>query len=659
MDIAAGIVGLVSLSGQILQGCNYLCKTFFNAADAPDVILAVSMELCAVRSRLEAFQRLLLIIQAAAPACFRVQQDPAIPLQSCQNAIQKLQSFVNKYADLTISKAPNSKTTVRKAWQKFDVARRCDQLKGYISQLEAAKSSLLAAEASIQLALQSLHLNETREVQRSLTQLQDQHVALAQSIKETRNLITDVHNLQKDNNQLAKMTNLSSEKVVSTNQRLLIQPASSEQYTFDAKPDDGSFSIRISSEKGLPRYKSASSLLRDKSPIVPTNSADQPGVLIYSLPISSRGPKRQKTSKSVFNVWFGRIELTSSATEQEDDINSGCPFPMRLQAQRTSFQLIPNLWFLRYGLLFEMGKIKPTISHPGWDNRLRVFRSHQSDSLIHDAIRRADYMSFRQLLESREVTPFDLVDSGYSTMKPLFETVVENFELQAAAGNHAMQRGLLEIAKLLADLGSDSGAGRSLFWGLSALNHKVNEFSLKSAWGIVRTERRGFSLSVLTKQDEWDLSEFTKLVEDYWGNGSFHFMIANGASYHEWRRHQRQKWRRMPEHVRGSKSYCVAAFGWSFVEENFDQYGVSFVEEKLPSLLREDGLAEEVVRLTGDGQDMEPPPPHSRWKDEDESSAECGEAEDTQGDYDTDSNADNNEDSDDDLSAGWQTADED
>ncbi|KAF7509421.1 hypothetical protein GJ744_007984 [Endocarpon pusillum] len=159
MNIAAGLVGFIGLSGQILQGCNYLCKTFSDAADAPDVIAAASNELGAIRSRLEAFQHLLLEVRASAPAFLRVQQDPAVPLQSCQNAIQKLQSFVDKYTDLSISTASSPgnlkshKAAFHKAWQKFDVARRGDQLRGYVSQLEAAKSFLSAAQDSIQLAL--------------------------------------------------------------------------------------------------------------------------------------------------------------------------------------------------------------------------------------------------------------------------------------------------------------------------------------------------------------------------------------------------------------------------------------------------------------------------------------------------------------------------
>ncbi|ERF75553.1 hypothetical protein EPUS_09470 [Endocarpon pusillum Z07020] len=893
MDIAAGVVGFVGLSGQILQGCNYLCKTFCDAADAPDVIVAILTELRAVRSRLEAFQHLLLEIQASAPACLRVQQDPAIPLQNCQNVIQKVQSFVDKYADLSISTASSSgnlkshKAAFHKAWQKFDVARKGDQLRGYVSQLEAAKSSLLATQISIQLALQLQHFDTTRGAQRNLQQLQDEHTASAQIVKETKNLVSDVHSLQKDSHLLAKMTNLSLDKIVSNNQTLLVQFASSEQYAYDTKiashftqnaieslnanlnkrfddlptilapiiqdtitqslaihnssretevlstkqrPDDITANLykgspytgnncllprQTRSVKTLLQHESASSLLPDDLKIMSINTDIPAENLMHSMQLGRRGPKRQKTTKSVFNVWFGRIELTSLTTEQEGDVDSDYIPPTRLQARRTSFQLIPNSWFLKFGLLFETGKSRPTISHPGWDNRLRVIRTHQMDSSVYETIHRGDYVGFRKLLESREVTPFDLIDFGYSTIRTLFEIVVHHIIPATRDENHVMQRDQLEIAKMLADSGVDCGVGIGLLWLLKALGFKSNEANL-SLFRIIMTQSQtdpfeesgqkiaqgnflSARLSLLTKQDEWDLSEFTKLFEDYWGNGSFQHRIRNDRSSDEWHEIQKLNWSRMPISLRRSRSYCVAVFGprfidfswpelywsagkpafwqskqaceeffgsyfvkydwplllwreelptfwhsrkacleifgeyfiaydwphllgklgfdflegkgawkqrrrWHWDEEGrniwitqmiecwskddipkrharqycIDQYGVNFVKEELPSLLRQDGLPEEeVVQLTEDGPDMEPPAPVPFWKYEESVSLfECEESEDSQDEHDADSDAASDGDSDaaidgdsdiklsdghsdDELSDGWQTAEED
>ncbi|KAF7509420.1 hypothetical protein GJ744_007983 [Endocarpon pusillum] len=562
--------------------------------------------------------------------------------------------------------------------------------------------------------------------------------------------------------------------------------------------------------------------------------------LMQPIQQGRRSPKRQKTSKSVFNVWFGRIELISSNTEQEDDIDSHDIPLTPLQARRTSFRLIPNSWFLRFGLLFETGQSRPTISHPGWDNRLRVIRTHQENSSVYHAIYYADYVGFRQLLESREATPFDLVYYDGGSKSTLFEAVVQMVEcchlaLEPSRETYVMRGELLKIAKLLADSGVDCGVGESLYWVIRTLRSRPNELSLslfriimaqsqtdpfeEAGQEIVKARYSSLRLSILTKQDEWDLSEFTKLFEDHWGNGSFQFMIRQESqdwNIGEWDKMQKQDWCRMPIFLRRSRSHCAAVFGsryvrylwpelywsdgkpafwqskqaceeffgpgfvtykwpelywraelpslWSskeacleafgkffvhfywpnlywrqelpifwhsrkacleFFGDNFirycwpkylgktcfeflegkgawgaweqsrlgagrrwderkrnewitqmiecwldgdvsnrhtrqyciDQYGVNFVKEELPSLLRRDGLPEEeVVRLTEDGPDMEPPPPLLDGVYED---SEYEESEDNQDQHDADSDAGSNGDSDDELSNGFQTADED
>lgn len=109
-----------------------------------------------------------------------------------------------------------------------------------------------------------------------------------------------------------------------------------------------------------------------------------------------------------------------------------------------------------------------------------------------------------------------------------------------------------------------------------------------------------------------------------------------------------ESWSKTGTSERHTRQYCI------------DQYGVNFVKEELPSLLKQDGLPEgEVIRLTQDGPDMEPPAPHPYWKDKDNSGSDCEELKKGQDEHDADSNAGTGGESDDELSDGWQTADED
>ena len=103
MEIAASVVAFAGISGQILQGCNYLSTFFSDVGDAPDVLVAISSELSTLRGRLEGFHMLLRDMQDRLPPELILQQNPAAALQKCQDAILKLQKFVDKYAALSMT----------------------------------------------------------------------------------------------------------------------------------------------------------------------------------------------------------------------------------------------------------------------------------------------------------------------------------------------------------------------------------------------------------------------------------------------------------------------------------------------------------------------------------------------------------------------------
>jgi hypothetical protein len=651
MEVAAAIVGCVGLSGQVLQGCNYLCNFFADASDAPELIVTISAQLCAVRSGLQAFQLLLLEVQTISPASLTLQQDPAVPLKLCQDAVQSLQTFVNKYADLSVSTQPKSAgAQVRKLWHKLDVARRGAPLKTHILQLEAAKSSLLDAKTSIQLALELRQSNEIREVQRNLQQCRDEHAVSVEFARDTKIMAIGIRTLQEETRLLTTASNTSLDQVVSNTHTLLERTTLYEQHSHHAvmaakltqdaiaglsidlqnlpamlapiikdtiakslaqhnasewpgvvprdrtcggmstKIHDGSAHTDIysppppKSPEGAPQLDpSASSTTHINSSLLPTRSAIRAEQLVHSAQPLRRSPKRQKTRKSIFNVWFGRIEIRTSVTEQEDYVDSNYSLPMGLQAQQTTITFLPSLRFLKTGLLFQSGNSRPTMSHPGWDNRLRVIHTHLDDSPVVKIIQGGDYVAFRQLLERREITPFDLVDTNFGE-KSLFELAAQ--QLYCYPGlNEAHVKSKLDIARLLADCGVDCGRGFSLHNVLFSMDATQDNVAL-ILFRVVMTQSKSdpfensgvfivrfsahdkFKLQLLHKQDEWDLSDFTELFRKWWGNGAFQFLVENGeesADLDAWSLLQLQKWQRMPAALRRSKPYCLAEFGKNFV----------------------------------------------------------------------------------------------
>jgi hypothetical protein len=864
MEVAAAIVGCVGLSGQVLQGCNYLCNFLADASDAPELIVTISAQLCAVRSGLQAFQLLLLEVQTISPASLTLQQDPAVPLKLCQDAVQSLQTFVNKYADLSVSTQPKSAgAQARKLWHKLDVARRAAQLKTHNLQLEAAKSSLLDAKTSIQLALELRQSNEIREVQRNLQQCRDEHAVSVEIAKDTKTMAIGIRTLQEETRLLTTASNMSLDQVVSNTRTILERTTLYDQHSHHAdmaakftqdaiaglsidlqnlpamlapiikdtiakslaqhnasewpgavlrdrtcghmstKIRDGSAHNDTSSlpspqsPEGAPQLdQSASSTTHINSSLLPTRSAIRAEQLVHSAQPLRRSPKRQNTRKSIFNVWFGRIEIRTSVTEQEDDVDSNYSLPMRLKAQQTTVTFLPSLWFLKTGFLFQSGNSRPTMSHPGWDNRLRVIRTHLDDSPVVKIIQGGDYVAFRQLLERREITPFDLVDTNFGE-KSLFELAAQ--QLYCYPGlNEVHVKSKLDIARLLADCGVDCGRGFSLYNVLFPMDATQDNVSL-SLFRVIMTqsqsdpfENSGKSIvhmfgigrptfQLLHKQDEWDLFDFRELFRKWWGNGAFQFLVENGeesADLDAWSLLQVQKWQRMPAALRRSKPHCLTEFGKSFVQykwgalcwaeerpafwhsrkacieefgEGFvvffwpqllgkmcfeflegkgawkqkgssfkgmfnrnlptvflyqsgwvdkrrdewitmmkgywseteanlrhsrrhciDQYGTNFVQHKLPSLLKRDGLAEqEILRLTSYDLDMEPPTPRpslafkKRFRRsfgvdlERVSESEIEGGDEYESEDDSESEIESASEHDSEISDGWETADED
>ena len=667
MDIAASVVAFAGISGQILQGCNYLSTFFSDVRDAPDVFVAISNELSTLRGRLEGFRLLLREMQVISPPSLIVQQDPEAALQRCQDAVQKLEKFVNKCAALSIpagAQPGSSQTTtdvVRRTWDKLAVARKSDKLRYHRSQLEAAKASLLGAQANILQALQLQHLNVSTEVQRDLRQFQETQDASAQVMRETRALATNTYTLQEEHRVLWTRTKASMDQVVANNQILLTRTAVSEQAAHEARattnltqetvtslsidlvnrfenlptvlapiiensiaqclakhdalgstatPSKGkasksrkvcegdscngdtySLPVRTTSDTPLPQCEGPSSELSSDLPHERKRLPLEVGSFFPPGRLSKRSPKRQRTNTSTYNLWFAQLTITTSQTEQEDEPGSDYLPPLHLQAKCTTLKLIPSSWFLRVGFLYESGQSLPTISHPGWDNRMRVFRTHPYESPVMHAIDNADLSHFRQLLERREITPFDRIGFGTNGnyALSLFEYVTISFNDKLgdfnASGLERKKRHL-DIARLLVDSGIDCGSGRSLYWFFptifATMDEAANNLYL-SLFRIILTNSRSdpfYGLATVTKkehllagsplfslirkQDVWDFSDLKISCEQYYGNGSFQSIAENGTLNSDWSVSQEQRWPCEPASSRRSKDHCLAEYGERF-----------------------------------------------------------------------------------------------
>ena len=352
--------------------------------------------------------------------------------------------------------------------------------------------------------------------------------------------------------------------------------------------DTCSLPVRTSSDTALPPTEGPSSEISSDLPLQRKRFPLEASNFLQSERLNKRSPKRQRTKSSVFNLWFAQLTVTTSQTEQEDDPGSAYLPPMHLQAKRTTLRLIPSLQFLRIGFWYESGQSLPTISHPGWDNRMRVFRTHPWHSPVQEIISNLDLFRFRQLLKRREITPFDCIERRSGGSESLFENLMCTIAKPGFYNSLETRKRGLDFARLLADSGVDCGSGISLYWFLTRTVDKSDEAATDLSMSLFRitiTHSQSdpfyglmtmmnknsfftddFAFLLIGKQDIWDISEFKTSYEQYKGKGCFQYIVENGASYSDWSGFQEHRWRCEPASSRTSKSHCLAEYGETFVK---------------------------------------------------------------------------------------------
>jgi hypothetical protein len=97
LDMASALVSFIGLSGQVLQGCNYLCDFFADAKDAPAIIKNISDHLEVIQPALSTIRVTFWDLQAISHS-LPILQDPTPVLKNCESAIAELKAFVDRQA---------------------------------------------------------------------------------------------------------------------------------------------------------------------------------------------------------------------------------------------------------------------------------------------------------------------------------------------------------------------------------------------------------------------------------------------------------------------------------------------------------------------------------------------------------------------------------
>jgi hypothetical protein len=707
LDVASAIVSFISLSGQVLQGCNYLCDFFAEAKDAPAIIQNISDHLEVIQPALSTLRATFLGIQAG-PQSLPGLQDPNPALKKCESAIVDLKAFVDRHGGIckppsttlqahpalvcaasgsspgpgAISTSNTSfykRSALRRGWHRLDVARKANKLRGLAAHLEQAKSSLQLVQANIGLTQAQYQTILVQEMKVAQEQVRDTQSALGQMYAETKAVSLGLHGdthaslnritfeSQTNSAHLTTLAQFASESRDSSRatadaigslcrdftnkldglpaamapmvERAAAKALAEHDATDRARPQKSSRQNALGLEDeaigaGTNAACQGKSNIREisrisQSCIIPRKNYRASGYKEneFTSFVLKRGPKRQQRSTSIVNVWFGRIIITTTVTEQEDRTGMDSLDVLRLYAKTINVSFFPLTSLLRTGVCIQFGDSKTGIYHPSWDNRLRVFRLHEEDSPLAQALRSADYLQSRRMLQDREVTQHDMVDG-----KSIFEYLTMQIALRVGRRKtkQCFEQWVM-IAKLLISLGSDCGDGQALKNACEALDlysekdlerlidmlirmiisHSESDPFNEPTLSYLANFRLDCGMwklwPLLLAQDEWDLSELQQSFQKIWGMDSWQYLVVESGDNYKWDDQQKRRWIQLPLSLRQDKEYCVGEFGKDFVKYVWpllywrDQrppfwhsrktcqefFGPDFVRHDWPSLLQE------------------------------------------------------------------------
>ena len=302
MDVAGAIIGIVGLSGQILQGCNYLCDFFGDMKGASRVIsriLTNIQHLCTILEELEAIA-----------GKIQARQDPlSIPidatpvLDSCSKVIEDLRNFANENG------GPD------KSWRRFNVARKQKQLERYATRLEESKSSVQLVQTNLMLASQLTIRDEMIVMSQTTMQRLDEMPFMLRSVVEAT--LEDV--LSREQLQLDKASPFADSALTActSSKRQYVQPK-----------------------------------------VVPVSIVNEQTIQPSSISTTANlglGPKRQKKITTTYNFWFGCVVVTAYTTCREFNPD-GASRSSLLSASSRTVDVHFNTWFAKKVAIKSLGR---------------------------------------------------------------------------------------------------------------------------------------------------------------------------------------------------------------------------------------------------------------------------------------------------------------
>lgn len=580
MEATASVVGFIGLTGQVLQGCNYLSTLFSDAKEAPEIIRAVSAEIQAIESSLLHFQALKSELDVN-PHLVPHDWSPAPALTCCNEAINALKCFIQNFPELHSLRDPIAAHRIRGKWQRLNLAKNMNRLQRHLHRLQNAKSGLELLQSNIggRTGLRSLlSINENVEkTEQSMSNLKTNASQNQETCVTMQAQLLDIKSCLSQ--QFEKLPNVISHKVEAE-----VIKALEKHFALGTKELSVQSHTRVVEEIASEKVNNRSPMEPplESCNLLPPNDTETGTMFLSSKdinitkPLVKKGLKKQRARTNSYNILFGRIVITTIETTQDGLSVAEYGEKYESIAKQLMITVISNTLFSNKGALVAIGSTRPTDSHPLWDTRLRLFRTHdsKSESSVVKVLKRGDYLSFRNMMERREVTPFDQI--GSSCSETLVKYIMDHLYYDIISIDKMDQQGAIRIIKLLADQGVDCGLGISMAQIQSGFSLKFDQALDLYYVMLTHSETNPFRAyydldewtfrSFLT-QDKWDISDFQEEYEAIYGRGSWQSRVIKRVPPRIWRQSQSDAWFERPGSLRRSKIYCSNEFGKKFVQE--------------------------------------------------------------------------------------------
>ncbi|KAF7933952.1 uncharacterized protein EAE98_003661 [Botrytis deweyae] len=388
VSLGASVISFIGLTGQILQGCQFICDCFDDINGAPKEILYILEQLKCFEKGLRNFQCTLEKVKQSTDIS-ESEDEIKLALELSELTVKELQEFVNKY-----------KRNGRNDWWKgFRFAKKKNVFTKYASRLHQAKIDIIGIQSRLNLIV-------TTDIQQMVLA-----AATTQSTPSASTTIITTQTTQASNRKEVLISDRTYEDVTYAIHEGVyagLDPILAQMVKNSVNVALKDFNLNNRSDIGA---ETVSKHLLKKNEQLPAARDCGDNVLINGL--SNPRVVQQTTTKSTINAWLATIIIRSTTTILQQrfcDDTSDSEEPLVTSKTTHKIDIRPNYLIQARYLVFIDQQRRGSIFGCS-DMRLRCYNNVPLDAPIAKACRMGDLSMVRRLFAEGKATIHDMTIS--------------------------------------------------------------------------------------------------------------------------------------------------------------------------------------------------------------------------------------------------------